>query len=142
MLIRDTDTAHEHKGNVVLPAALADPSWTAWTVRYTSGLICAPMPGARADELELPPMVRNADLFSMAYTVSVDAAEGIGTGISARDRTTTAWVLADPEATPACLRRPGHVLPVRARPGGVLERAGHTEAAVDLCRLAGLPPSR
>ncbi|GAA0527379.1 riboflavin biosynthesis protein RibBA [Saccharopolyspora subtropica] len=135
------DAGREDEGDVVLPAALADPTWVAWTVRHTSGLLCAPLEGDRADELDLPPMVRhNADPHGTAYTVSVDAAEGIGTGISAADRARTARVLADPRSVADDLRRPGHVLPLRARPGGVVERAGHTEAAVDLCRLAGLPP--
>ncbi|PKW16274.1 3,4-dihydroxy-2-butanone-4-phosphate synthase [Saccharopolyspora spinosa] len=135
------DAGREDEGDVVLPAALADPAWVAWTVRHTSGLLCAPMEADRADALDLPPMVwRNADPHATAYTISVDAAEGVGTGISAADRARTAQVLADPRSVASDLRRPGHVLPLRARPGGVVERPGHTEAAVDLCRLAGLPP--
>lgn len=135
------DAGREDEGDVVLPAALADPAWVAWAVRHTSGLLCAPLEAGRTEELDLPPMVsRNADPHGTAYTVSVDAAEGISTGISAADRARTARVLADPRSTAGDLRRPGHVLPLRARPGGVVERPGHTEAAVDLCRLAGLPP--
>ena len=135
------DAGREDEGDVVLPAALADPAWVAWTVRHTSGLLCAPLEADRADALDLPPMVwRNADPHATAYTVSVDAAAGVGTGISAGDRARTARVLADPRSVADDLRRPGHVLPLRARPGGVVERPGHTEAAVDLCRLAGLPP--
>ncbi|QUH03785.1 3,4-dihydroxy-2-butanone-4-phosphate synthase [Saccharopolyspora erythraea] len=135
------DAGREDEGDVVLPAALADPAWVAWTVRHTSGLLCAPLEADRADALDLPLMVwRNADPHGTAYTVSVDAAEGVGTGISAADRARTARVLADCRSVARDLRRPGHVLPLRARPGGVVERPGHTEAAVDLCRLAGLPP--
>jgi 3,4-dihydroxy 2-butanone 4-phosphate synthase / GTP cyclohydrolase II len=131
----------ENEYDVVLPAALAEPRWTAWTVRHTSGLLCAPLPAEIADALELPLMVeRNEDPRGTAYTVSVDASTGVSTGISAADRARTARVLADPTSRPSDLVRPGHVLPLRARPGGVLERPGHTEVAVDLCRLAGLPP--
>jgi 3,4-dihydroxy 2-butanone 4-phosphate synthase/GTP cyclohydrolase II len=135
------DADRENEGDVVLAAAHATPEWTAWTVRHTSGLLCAPMPAERADALGLPPMVaRNEDVRGTAYTISVDARHGVGTGISAADRATTARLLADPATTADDLVRPGHVLPLRARDGGVLERRGHTEAAVDLCRLAGLPP--
>lgn len=131
----------EDESDVVLPAALADPAWVAWTVRHTSGLLGAPLEDARADALNLPPMVhRNSDPHGTAYTVSVDAASGISTGISARDRARTARVLANPGSAPEDLSRPGHVLPLRARTGGVLERPGHAEAAVDLCRMAGFPP--
>jgi len=135
------DADRENEGDVVLAAAHATPAWIGWTVRYTSGVLCAPMPAERADALALPPMVdRNEDARGTAYTVSVDARDGVTTGISAADRARTLNVLADGSATAADLIRPGHVFPLRARPGGVLERAGHTEAAVDLCRLAGLPP--
>jgi 3,4-dihydroxy 2-butanone 4-phosphate synthase/GTP cyclohydrolase II len=135
------DTDRENEGDIVLAASLATPEWMGWTVRHTSGVICAPMPPALADALALPPMVvRNEDPRGTAYTVSVDARAGVGTGISAADRTTTVRLLAAPATTADDLVRPGHVFPLRARPGGVLERRGHTEAAVDLCRLAGLPP--
>ncbi|EHK82776.1 bifunctional 3,4-dihydroxy-2-butanone-4-phosphate synthase/GTP cyclohydrolase II [Rhodococcus pyridinivorans] len=130
----------ENEGDVILSAQHATPEWIAWTVRHTSGLLCAPMTGARADALDLPAMVAdNQDPKQTAYTVTVDAARGVTTGISAADRATTLRVLADPTATSRDLIRPGHILPLRARPGGVLERPGHTEAAVDLCALAGLP---
>ncbi|WP_422334728.1 GTP cyclohydrolase II [Rhodococcus sp. (in: high G+C Gram-positive bacteria)] len=130
----------ENEGDVILAADRVSPAWVAWTVRHTSGLLCAPMTGERADALELPAMVAdNQDPKKTAYTVTVDAAQGVSTGISAVDRATTLRVLADAAAEPADLIRPGHVLPLRARPGGVLERPGHTEAAVDLCSLAGLP---
>jgi 3,4-dihydroxy 2-butanone 4-phosphate synthase/GTP cyclohydrolase II len=131
----------EGEGDVVLAASTATEAWIAWTVRHTSGVLCAPLPAARADHLGLPPMVpHNEDPRGTAYTVSVDAREGIGTGISASDRARTLRVLAAADTGAGDLIRPGHVFPLRAAPGGVLERAGHTEAAVDLCRLAGLPP--
>jgi 3,4-dihydroxy 2-butanone 4-phosphate synthase / GTP cyclohydrolase II len=140
VLVLDDDD-REDEGDVVLAASLATPQWVAWTVKHGSGLLCAPLPAVLADSLGLPDMVeRNEDSLRTAYTVTVDAASGVGTGISAADRARTARVLADPTSGPADLIRPGHVLPLRARPGGVLERRGHTEAAVDLCRLAGLPP--
>jgi 3,4-dihydroxy 2-butanone 4-phosphate synthase/GTP cyclohydrolase II len=135
------DADRENEGDVVLAASLATPEWIGWTVRHTSGVLCVPMPAALADALELPPMVaRNQDPRGTAYTVSVDARVGVGTGISAADRATTARLLAAPTTTATDLNRPGHLFPLRARDGGVLERRGHTEAAVDLCRLAGLPP--
>ncbi|GAB7189746.1 hypothetical protein NUM3379_04520 [Kineococcus sp. NUM-3379] len=131
----------EDEGDVVLAAELATPEWVGWTVRHTSGMLCAPMTAERAAALALPPMVeRNEDSLRTDYTVSVDAAAGISTGISAADRARTLRVLADPAATPGDLVRPGHVFPLRARPGGVLERPGHTEASVELCRMAGLQP--
>jgi 3,4-dihydroxy 2-butanone 4-phosphate synthase/GTP cyclohydrolase II len=134
------DQDRENEGDLILAAATATPAQIAFAVRHSSGLLCAPMSAERADLLELPLMVReNADPLRTAYTVSVDAAVGVTTGISAADRARTLTVLADPDATPADLIRPGHVLPLRAKPGGVLERRGHTEAAVDLTRLAGLP---
>lgn len=140
VLVTD-DADREDEGDVVLAAELVTPEWLGWTVRHTSGLLCVPMSAERAAALELPPMVeRNEDSRRTDYTVSVDAAVGVTTGISAADRARTARVLADPSATPGDLVRPGHVFPLRARPGGVLERPGHTEAAVDLCTLAGLAP--
>ncbi|WP_051681545.1 bifunctional 3,4-dihydroxy-2-butanone-4-phosphate synthase/GTP cyclohydrolase II [Cellulomonas sp. HZM] len=131
----------ENEADVVLAAQTATPAWVAWTIRHSSGYLCAPMPSDRADALDLPLMVPHSqDPRRTAYTVTVDAATGVTTGISAADRTRTLQVLADPAAGPSDLIRPGHVLPLRAVPGGVLHRAGHTEAAVDLCRLAGLEP--
>ncbi|AKT51971.1 bifunctional 3,4-dihydroxy-2-butanone-4-phosphate synthase/GTP cyclohydrolase II [Arsenicicoccus sp. oral taxon 190] len=135
------DVDREDEGDVVLAAQTVTPSWLAWTIRHTSGYLCAPMPEAWADRLDLPLMVtRNEDSLRTAYTVTVDAARGVTTGISATDRATTLHALADPAALPHDLVRPGHVVPLRARDGGVLVRRGHTEAAVDLCRLAGLSP--
>lgn len=139
LVIDDAD--RENEGDVILAAVHATSRWVGWTVRHSSGLLCAPMPGELADRLALPLMVqRNEDARGTAYTISVDAADGVTTGISAADRARTLRVLADPATTAADLVRPGHVFPLRARDGGVLERPGHTEAAVDLCRLAGLPP--
>lgn len=131
----------ENEGDVVLAARTVTQEWMAWTIRHSSGYLCAPVTSDLADRLDLPPMVAdNQDPRRTAYTVSVDAASGIATGISAADRTRTVQVLADPASGPADLIRPGHILPLRARPGGVLTRPGHTEAATDLARLAGLPP--
>lgn len=140
VLVTD-DADRENEGDAVLAAELATPEWIGWTVRHSSGMLCAPMTAERAAALALPPMVeRNEDSLRTDYTVSCDAAAGVTTGISAADRARTARVLADPATTVEDLVRPGHVFPLRARPGGVLERPGHTEAAVDLCRLAGLTP--
>lgn len=131
----------ENEGDIIFAAEFATPALMGWTVRYSSGVICVPLDGARADALALPPMVEvNEDAKGTAYTVSCDAAAGVSTGISASDRALTARVLADPASKPASLTRPGHVFPLRAVEGGVRERPGHTEAAVELCRLAGLQP--
>ncbi len=135
------DENRENEGDIVLSAELATPEWLAWTIRWSSGFLCAPMPADWADRLDLPPMVAvNEDSRGTAYTVSVDAADRQSTGISASDRAHTLNVLADPGSTPASVIRPGHILPLRAVDGGVRERAGHTEAAVELMRLAGLQP--
>ncbi|KTS11082.1 MULTISPECIES: bifunctional 3,4-dihydroxy-2-butanone-4-phosphate synthase/GTP cyclohydrolase II [Microbacterium] len=140
ILVAD-DENRENEGDVILSAALATPEALAWTVRWSSGYVCAPMPAEWADRLDLPPMVAvNEDARGTAYTVSVDAASGVTTGISAADRARTLNVLADPESVPTSVIRPGHILPLRAVDGGVRERAGHTEAAVDLMKLAGLEP--
>jgi 3,4-dihydroxy 2-butanone 4-phosphate synthase/GTP cyclohydrolase II len=131
----------ENEGDAIMSAALASTEWIAWMVRNTSGYLCAPLPGHLADELALPPMVvNNEDTRRTAYTITVDASEGVTTGISAHDRAHTLNLLADPTSTPASFIRPGHVLPVRAVDGGVRERAGHTEASVELMIAAGLPP--
>lgn len=135
------DEARENEGDAIMAAEFATQEWIAWMVRNTSGYLCAPMPNSVADRLELPLMVdRNQDARGTAYTISVDAADRVSTGISAADRAHTLRVLADPDSTPERLIRPGHVIPLRAVDGGVRERAGHTEAAVDLMRLAGLAP--
>lgn len=135
------DEDRENEGDVVLAAQTATTEWMAWTIRHSSGYVCAPMPDEIADRLDLPLMVQNnQDVRRTAYTITVDAAEGITTGISAADRTRTIGVLADPASGADDLHRPGHIVPLRAREGGVFTRQGHTEATVDLCRLAGLTP--
>jgi len=135
------DENRENEGDIIISAELATPEVMAWMVRWTSGLICAPMPADLADSLNLPPMVEsNEDARSTAYTVSVDAADGVTTGISAHDRALTLNVLANPQSTATSIIRPGHILPLRAVDGGVRQRGGHTEAAVELMTLAGLQP--
>ncbi|WP_226760090.1 3,4-dihydroxy-2-butanone-4-phosphate synthase [Arthrobacter sp. SO3] len=131
----------ENEGDIIFAAQHATPALMGWTIRYSSGVICVPLDGGRADALALPPMVEiNEDAKGTAYTVSCDAAVGVSTGISATDRALTARILADPGSEPAELTRPGHVFPLRAVKGGVRERPGHTEAAVELCQLAGVEP--
>jgi len=135
------DEDRENEGDVVIAAELATKESIAWLVRNSSGFICAPMTAEIADRLALPLMVEdNEDPRGTAYTVTVDAADLVTTGISATDRAHTLRVLAGRASTPRSLRRPGHILPLRAEPGGVLARAGHTEAAVELLQLAGLQP--
>ncbi|WP_162834407.1 3,4-dihydroxy-2-butanone-4-phosphate synthase, partial [Amycolatopsis circi] len=134
------DEDRENEGDLVMAAEFADPASIAFFVRHTSGFLCVAMPEEQADRLGLPPMIppsANSDAHRTAFAVACDAADGVSTGISATDRARTARILAAPGTRPEDLARPGHVLPLRARPGGVLERAGHTEATVDLCRLAG-----
>lgn len=135
------DVDRENEGDVIAAGQTLTDEWTAWAVRHSSGYLCAPMTNEWADRLELPLMVEaNQDSLRTAYTITVDAAQGTTTGISAHDRATTVRRLATPDAVPADFTRPGHVVPLRARDGGVLTRRGHTEATVDLCRLAGLAP--
>jgi 3,4-dihydroxy 2-butanone 4-phosphate synthase/GTP cyclohydrolase II len=135
------DEDRENEGDLIMAAGFATAEAMAFFIRYTSGVICAPMPGERCDELGLPLMVEhNTESMRTAFTESVDAIDGVSTGISAADRAHTLRLLVDPTTTPRHLARPGHIFPLRARPGGVLQRAGHTEAAVDLCRLAGVDP--
>lgn len=135
------DEDRENEGDIIFAAQHSTPALMGWTIRHSSGVICIPLAGDRADLLQLPPMALvNQDAKGTAYTVSCDAAAGVSTGISATDRSRTARVLADPGSTPAQLTRPGHIFPLRAVDGGVRERAGHTEAAVELCRLAGCEP--
>lgn len=137
VLVAD-DESRENEGDLVFAAEAATHELVAFTVRYSSGLLCAPTDGSRLDQLGIPPMTSvNAEAMGTAFTVSVDAATGITTGISAADRAHTLRVLADPESDRTALVQPGHLFPLRARPAGVLERPGHTEAAVDLMRLAG-----
>ena len=136
------DEDRENEGDLIMAAEHATPEAIAFFVRYTSGVICAPMTGERLDDLALPLMVTiNTEPMRTAYTITVDAAEGATTGISAEDRSRTVNLLASPLSETHDFVRPGHVLPLRYRPGGVLKRAGHTEAAVDLSRLAGCEPA-
>jgi len=142
MIIVVDDEARENEGDLIMAAEFATTEQTAFIVRHGSGVICVSLAGERCEALDLPLMVeRNSESYRTAFTDSVDAAHGVTTGISAADRTATIRVLADPAARPADLARPGHIFPLRAKPGGVLQRAGHTEAAVDLVRLAGLQPA-
>ena len=135
------DADRENEGDLVMAAEFATAQTMGFFVRWTSGLICVPMAPEIADRLELPLMVpaTGPDVEATAYTVSVDAV-GVGSGISAADRALTARTLADRTTRPDQLVRPGHVFPLRARAGGIAERRGHTEAAVELLRLAGLTP--
>jgi 3,4-dihydroxy 2-butanone 4-phosphate synthase/GTP cyclohydrolase II len=133
--------SRENEGDAIMAAQFATPEWIAWMVKHTSGFLCAPMAESLANRLELPLMTNsNQDRYRTQYTVSVDAAHGVTTGISAADRAETLRVLANPESMPAHLIRPGHVIPLRAHPDGVFGRPGHTEATVDLLKLAGLVP--
>jgi len=136
------DEGRENEGDIIFAAAKATPELMAFTIRHSSGVICVPMPGEMLDRLEIPLMTpHNRDKLRTAYTISVDARDGVSTGISAADRAHTARVLADSATEPWELTRPGHVFPLRYREGGVLVRRGHTEAAVDLAMLAGLTPA-
>jgi 3,4-dihydroxy 2-butanone 4-phosphate synthase / GTP cyclohydrolase II len=136
------DERRENEGDLFFAASQATPELVGFTIRHTSGVICVPMEGVALDRLALPPMTEvNEDRKQTAYTVTVDAREGITTGISAADRARTIALLAAADTQAGDLTRPGHVFPLRAVPGGVLNRPGHTEAAVDLARLAGLPPA-
>jgi len=136
------DEDRENEGDLIFAASKATPETLGFMIRYTSGVICVAMEGAELDRLDLPPMtVVNEDRKGTAYAVSVDARNGISTGISAADRSHTIKVMSDSATEPRDLTRPGHVFPLRAMPGGTLRRPGHTEAAVDLARLAGLTPA-
>jgi len=138
------DEHRENEGDLIMAADAATTEAIAFFVRHTSGVICAALPGDRCDALALPLMVppaANADQYRTAFTVTVDLAEGTTTGISAADRAATLRALAAPATLPEQLNRPGHIFPLRARPNGVVERPGHTEAAVDLARLAGRQPA-
>src|SRR5262245_46807351 len=136
------DADRENEGDLIMAAEKMTPEAMAFMIRHTSGVICMPLEGARLDELRLPLMVAdNTESQRTAFTVSVDARHGTTTGISAADRATTVAALLDPATNADALARPGHIFPLRYREGGVLKRAGHTEAAVDLARLAGLSPA-
>jgi len=136
------DEDRENEGDIIFAAAKATPELMAFTIRHSSGVICVPMPAEMLDRLEIPLMTpHNKDKLRTAYTISVDARDGVSTGISAADRAHTARVLADSATEPWEITRPGHVFPLRYREGGVLVRRGHTEAAVDLAKMAGLTPA-
>ncbi|MEV4348051.1 bifunctional 3,4-dihydroxy-2-butanone-4-phosphate synthase/GTP cyclohydrolase II [Actinoplanes sp. NPDC049596] len=136
------DEDRENEGDLIFAAEKATPELVAFMVRYTSGYICVPIPEAEADRLDLPPQFHtNQDARGTAYAVTVDAREGVATGISAADRAHTIRLLASASTEPTDLTRPGHVVPLRARAGGVLRRPGHTEASIDLAELAGLRPA-
>ncbi len=138
------DEDRENEGDLIIAAEKITPEKMAFMVRYTSGVICLPMEGDRLDDLNIPLMVagnENTEVQRTAFTVSIDYRHGTTTGISAADRAATILAMLDPASRPADFARPGHIFPLRYRPGGVLRRAGHTEAAVDLARMAGLEPA-
>ena len=142
LIIVTDDADRENEGDLVLAASKVTPKAINFMATHGRGLICVPITEERARQLGLQRMVaHNREIHKTDFTVSVDAAQNIKTGISAKDRATTIRVLASPNSKPADLVQPGHIFPLQARPGGVLRRAGHTEAAVDLARLAGLDPS-
>jgi 3,4-dihydroxy 2-butanone 4-phosphate synthase/GTP cyclohydrolase II len=142
MLVVVDDEDRENEGDLVMAADAATPEAVNFMAKYGRGLICVPMTGERLDELKIPMMVTdNTAPMGTAFTETVDARQGVTTGTSAYDRAVTILTLVDPATRPEDLTRPGHIFPLRAMPGGVLRRAGHTEAAVDLARLAGRMPA-
>ncbi len=143
MVIVVDDPDRENEGDLIVAAEKITPQQMGFLIRHTSGIICLPIIGERLDELEIPLMIpqKNPSDLGTAFTVAVDARHGVTTGISASDRTKTVHAIIDPRTRPADINRPGHVYPLRYQPGGVLRRAGHTETAVDLARLAGLYPA-
>lgn len=142
LVIVADDPSRENEADLVGAASLCTPEMVNFMAVHARGLICAPVSPERAEALDLPQMTRrNNEGQKTAFTVSIDAAENITTGISAADRAITVRLLAEPAATAASFVRPGHIFPIQSVPGGVLRRAGHTEAAVDLATLAGLPPA-
>jgi 3,4-dihydroxy 2-butanone 4-phosphate synthase/GTP cyclohydrolase II len=142
MVVVVDDEDRENEGDLIMAAEFATPDAIAFFLQHTSGVICIPLEGDRLDELELPLMVsNNTESQRTAFTVTVDYRHGTTTGISAADRAATIQSLIDPATRPGDLARPGHILPLRYREGGVLKRAGHTEAAVDMARMAGLYPA-
>jgi 3,4-dihydroxy 2-butanone 4-phosphate synthase / GTP cyclohydrolase II len=142
MVIVVDDEDRENEGDLIFAAEKVTPDLISFMVNHCSGIICVPMEAQRLDELKLPLMSsENTEAMRTAFTISVDAAHGVSTGISAADRARTIETLLDPKSAPGDLARPGHIFPLRYTPGGVLRRAGHTEAAVDLARMAGLYPA-
>lgn len=141
IVVVSDDDGRENEGDLIVAASHCTPEKMAFIIRYTSGIVCTPMPREEAKRLNLTPMVAENDApHQTAFTISVDYRHGTSTGISAEDRTLTVRNLANPNAGAADFVRPGHIFPLVSREGGVLMRSGHTEAAVDLCKLAGLPP--
>lgn len=142
MVVVVDDEDRENEGDIIVASEAVTPEAIAFMMKHARGLICVAMEGERLDALDIPLMVpRNTELHKTAFTVSVDYLPGTTTGISAADRAVTVKALMDPAAQPSDFARPGHIFPLRAHPGGVRSRPGHTEAAVDLVRLAGLMPS-
>lgn len=142
MVIVTDDERRENEGDLIMAASKATTEAIGIMIRHCSGIVCVATTAEVLSRLGIGPMVAaNRETYRTAFAISVDAAQGVTTGISAADRARTVRIIGDPEALPEQLARPGHVFPLRARPGGVLERAGHTEAAVDLAVLAGLHPS-
>src|SRR5271170_7570285 len=136
------DEDRENEGDLIMAADAVTPEKIAFFLAHTSGLICVPLTPERVEQLDLPLMVTsNTEVQRTAFTVSVDFRHGTSTGISAADRASTIKALVDPLTSPKDLNRPGHIFPLRYRPGGVLKRAGHTEAAVDLATMAGMAPA-
>ena len=140
LIVDDED--RENEGDLIYAAETINPKQMALLIRECSGIVCLCLTDEMADALELEPMVKNnTNKNHTAFTVTIEAAEGVTTGVSASDRVTTIRAAIAPNAKPSDLNRPGHIFPLRARPGGVLERRGHTEVTCDLCRLAGLTPA-
>ncbi len=136
------DGDRENEGDLIFSAPTLTEAQMAQLIRHCSGIVCLCLTPEKADALDLPPMVgQNSSRYGTAFTVSIDAASGVGTGVSAKDRVTTVKAAVAEGAVPADLHRPGHVFPLVAKAGGVLERHGHTEATVDLMQLSGLPPA-
>ena len=140
LIVDDED--RENEGDLIYAAETITPKQMALLIRECSGIVCLCLTDEKADELDLDPMVKNnTNKNHTAFTVTIEAAEGVTTGVSASDRVTTIKAAIAPGAKPSDLNRPGHIFPLRAKPGGVLERRGHTETTVDLCRMAGLAPA-
>ncbi|PLW29516.1 hypothetical protein PCANC_11105 [Puccinia coronata f. sp. avenae] len=134
------DTERENEGDLIIAASKITTEMMAWIIKHSSGYVCIALPGERLDELEIPLMIEaNTEKHKTAYTHTVDYKYNTTTGISAHDRALAAYKLSDPSSRAVDFTRPGHMVPLRAREGGVLKRRGHTEAAIDLCKLAGLP---
>ena len=140
LIVDDED--RENEGDLIYAAETITPQQMALLIRECSGIVCLCLTDEKADALQLEPMVKNnTNKNGTAFTVTIEAARGVTTGVSASDRVTTIRAAVAPDAKPEDLNRPGHIFPLRARPGGVLERRGHTEVTCDLCRLAGLTPA-